>query len=70
MEEAPWAGWDYGTAADVMAEINALTPIYGGITYERLHAGDQLQWPVPSEEHPGTPILDVGGLRTGECREA
>ncbi len=70
LEEAPCAGWDYGSAADVMAEINALAPIYGGITYERLNDGEQLQWPVPSEEHPGTPILQVGRFSCGECRAA
>ncbi len=42
--------------ADVMAEIASVTPIYAGITYERLEAGG-LVWPCPSPDHPGTPIL-------------
>jgi formate dehydrogenase alpha subunit len=62
---APYAGWDYEKASDVMAEINALTPIYAGITYERLERGDQLQWPVPTPEHPGTPVLHVGKFSRG-----
>ena len=46
-----------------MDEIASLTPIYGGMSYERLKAGD-LQWPCPDKEHPGTPILHVGKFRT------
>ncbi len=69
-EDAPYAGWDYATAAEVMDEINRLTPIYAGITYRRLEAGEQLQWPVPSEDHPGTPILHVGRFSRGLGRFA
>jgi formate dehydrogenase alpha subunit len=69
-KEATHAGWDYGSAADVMAEVNVLTPIYAGITYRRLEEGDQLQWPVPSEDHPGTPILHVGKFSRGLGRFA
>lgn len=65
LEEAPYAGWDYGSSADVMAEVNVLTPIYSGITYDRLNDGEQLQWPVPSDEHAGTPILHVGKFSRG-----
>jgi formate dehydrogenase major subunit/formate dehydrogenase alpha subunit len=64
-QDAPQAGWEYATAADIMAEINQLTPIYAGITYRRLQEGAQLQWPVLNEEHPGTPILHVGQFSRG-----
>ena len=64
------AGWDYGSASDVMAEVNALSPIYAGITYQRLEEGAQLQWPVPSEDHPGTPILHVDKFSRGLGRFA
>ncbi|MCL4303905.1 MAG: molybdopterin-dependent oxidoreductase [Anaerolineae bacterium] len=63
--DAPHAGWNYTTAADIMVEINQLTPSYAGVTYRRLEAGDQLQWPVPNEEHPGTPILHVDRFTRG-----
>jgi formate dehydrogenase alpha subunit len=69
-KDAPHAGWDYESAAKVMTEINALTPIYAGITYQRLEDGDPLQWPVPSEDHPGTPILHVGRFSRGVGRFA
>jgi hypothetical protein len=47
-----------------MDEINRLTPSYAGITYDRI--GDMgLQWPCPTVEHPGTPILHVGKFSRG-----
>jgi formate dehydrogenase major subunit/formate dehydrogenase alpha subunit len=48
-----------------MAEINALAPSYGGITHARLDAGERLQWPCPTAEHPGTPVLHVGKFARG-----
>jgi len=48
---------DYPDTASVMREINALTPSYAGITYERLEKGHGLQWPCPTTEHPGTVFL-------------
>ncbi len=66
--KAPWAGWDYPDSAAVMAEINALTPSYGGITHARLAAGARLQWPCPNGEHPGTPILHVDAFTRGKGR--
>jgi len=49
-------GFDFDSAAAVLAEINRLTPSYGGITPERLQT-ETLQWPCPDPGHPGTPIL-------------
>ncbi len=39
-----------------MDEMARITPIYGGISYDRLKVNG-LQWPCPTKEHPGTPIL-------------
>jgi formate dehydrogenase alpha subunit len=64
-EDAPHADWDYTGVTDVMDEINQLTPIYAGVTYRRLEDGASLQWPVPDEDHPGTPILHVGQFSRG-----
>jgi formate dehydrogenase alpha subunit len=50
-------GFDYAGPNEIMTEINRLTPSYGGISYERLDACGSLQWPCPTAEHPGTPIL-------------
>jgi len=50
-----------GTSArEVNAEIRSLVPIYGGIDYARLDSPENpagLQWPCPSLDQPGTPIL-------------
>jgi formate dehydrogenase alpha subunit len=56
-------GFDYSTPAQIMAEIASLTPSYGGITYERLEEGG-LQWPCPTIDHPGTPILHTERFST------
>ncbi|MBC7237313.1 MAG: formate dehydrogenase subunit alpha [Chloroflexi bacterium] len=56
-EAAPYAAWRYTSPEDIMDEIATLTPIYAGIRYERLETEGGLQWPVPTLEHPGTPIL-------------
>jgi formate dehydrogenase alpha subunit len=54
----------YANQAAVMGEIASLTPIYGGISYERLvHGG--LQWPCTGPEHPGTPFLHAGRFTRG-----
>jgi formate dehydrogenase major subunit/formate dehydrogenase alpha subunit len=47
-----------------MAEMAALTPIYGGISSSRLEQTG-LQWPCPDPDHPGTPVLHVGGFSRG-----
>jgi formate dehydrogenase major subunit len=51
--------WQYDHPSEIMDEIASLTPIYGGVSYERLEEGDQhgLQWPCWDAEHPGTPYL-------------
>jgi predicted molibdopterin-dependent oxidoreductase YjgC len=47
----------YASTAEINDEMRRLTPSYAGISHARLEAGAQLQWPCPSEDHPGTPIL-------------
>lgn len=61
----PQAGWSYSHPRDILREVAALTPSYAGISFERLERGEQLQWPVPNAEHPGTPILHVGRFTRG-----
>ena len=58
-------GFEFESPSDIMEEIASLTPAYGGITYERLEQGG-LQWPCPTAEHPGTPILHVGIFSRGK----
>jgi predicted molibdopterin-dependent oxidoreductase YjgC len=58
-------GFEYENPAQIMKEAASLTPSYGGISYERLEAGG-LQWPCPTEEHPGTPILHTEQFSRGK----
>ncbi len=55
----------YENPAAIMDEIAALTPIYGGVSYERLEREGDLQWPVPTADHPGTPYLHKGRFSRG-----
>jgi formate dehydrogenase alpha subunit len=61
----PHADWNYRDPAQIMEEVAALTPSYAGVSHARLERGDQLQWPVPDTNHPGTPILHVGRFPRG-----
>jgi formate dehydrogenase major subunit len=49
--------WDYADTAEIMQEVNSLTPLYGGISHERIKEHGGLQWPCPDEDHPGTERL-------------
>ena len=55
------------TSAKIMEEISSLTPSFGGISHERLDAGETLQWPCPSKDHPGTPIMHANGPARGKA---
>jgi len=71
MEKPPqgdWAGWDYKDPGEIMEEIAALTPIYGGVSYERLEQEGFVQWPCPTADHPGTPYLHKDKFARGKGR--
>jgi predicted molibdopterin-dependent oxidoreductase YjgC len=57
-------GFDFGHPSEIMDEAASLTPSYAGISYERLEAPQGLQWPCPSKDHPGTPILHTASFNT------
>lgn len=50
-------GMDFESDAEIMEEISLLTPIYGGMHYDRLEGGWGLQWPCWNRDHPGTTFL-------------
>jgi formate dehydrogenase alpha subunit len=56
--------FDFENPSEIMEEIARLTPSYGGVNYERLEECG-LQWPCPTKDHPGTPILHVGRFVCG-----
>ena len=53
----PGTGFEHGSAASVFDELASLTPIMAGLSHRRLDAEGGIQWPCPSEEHPGTARL-------------
>jgi len=58
----------YASAEDIFNEITPLTEkSYGGMTYERLGING-LQWPCPSQDHPGTPYLHKESFTRGKGR--
>ncbi len=50
------SGWEYGSPAEIFAEMASVVPDFAGVTYDRI---DQvgLQYPVWDAKHPGTPTL-------------
>ncbi len=55
----------YASPEAIFEEIRQLTPSYAGITYKRLEAAG-LQWPCPTEEHPGTVFLHKDRFSRGK----
>ena len=60
-------GFEFSHPSEIMQEIAKVTLGYGGISYERLEKGG-LQWPCPTKEHPGTPVLHVDKFVRGKGR--
>lgn len=58
-------GFDYKDSEEIHEEMRKAMPIYRGITYGRIERVG-IQWPCPSEDHPGTPYLHKGGFSIGK----
>jgi formate dehydrogenase major subunit len=50
------ASWNYRNPSEIYAEIAALTPLFAGVSYERLEGYKSLQWPVAADG-TGQPLL-------------
>jgi ferredoxin-nitrate reductase len=59
--EMGFSGFEYKNVAEIYAEHARLTAgtniDVNGLSYERLRKQGSMQWPVPTNEHPGTPRL-------------
>ena len=55
------AQWNYTHPSEIMAELASLTPLYGGVLYERLEGYNTLQWPV-NEDGTDSPLLYLNGF--------
>ncbi len=49
-------GFAFENPSQILDEVATVTPSYGGISFARLEKGS-LQWPCPTDDHPGTAIL-------------
>jgi formate dehydrogenase alpha subunit len=60
-------GYDmnYRSPKEVFEEISTIMTQYAGISYERLEKVG-LQWPVPTADHPGTPVLHTEKFTRGK----
>ena len=54
----------YNSPSDIMDEIAQVSPIYGGVSFERLE-DTKIQWPCINESHPGTQILHTKEFSRG-----
>jgi formate dehydrogenase major subunit/formate dehydrogenase alpha subunit len=57
--------WHYDSPEDIFEEVRKAVPQYAGMTYERLGTTG-LQWPCPTEDHPGSPYLHKGRFTRGK----
>ncbi len=58
-------GFEFESPSEIMDEMASVTPIYGGVSYERLEDLGFLQWPCRTVEDPGTPYLHKGQFSRG-----
>ena len=55
--ERPTDGFEWDSSSEVFDEMASLTPIIAGLSHARLERDGGLQWPVPTDDHPGTQRL-------------
>ncbi len=55
----------YSDAAAIWDEARRAWPAIAGISHARLDREGGIQWPCPTEDHPGTPILHVEQFADG-----
>ena len=55
----------YASEEAIWKEIVSLTPVFTGISYERLEK-EGIPWPCPEPEHPGVPIRFTDGFPRGK----
>lgn len=60
------SGMEFGSSDEVMEEISLLTPIYGGMHYDRLANSYGLQWPCWDRTHKGTEFLHKYNFTRGK----
>ena len=54
----------YNNTQEIWDELRSLAPLYAGATYEKMEGLKSVQWPCPTEDHPGTSFLFEGNKFT------
>ncbi|WP_417421378.1 formate dehydrogenase subunit alpha, partial [Halomonas sp.] len=57
--------WGYAHPSEIMAECASISPMFAGVSYERLEGWKSLQWPV-AEDGTDTPLLYTEGFHTAD----
>ena len=57
LAEAMGHEWGEPVAEDIWNELRTLSPMHAGMSYERIERLGGLQWPCPTDDHPGTLFL-------------
>jgi formate dehydrogenase major subunit len=61
--------WGYPKAEEIWEEVRALGgEMFGGMSYERLETMNGIQWPCPTEDHPGTMFCHARLWESGEAQ--
>lgn len=50
----------YNNTEEIWDELRSLCPLYAGVTYDKMADLKSVQWPCPTEDHPGTSYLFEG----------
>ena len=58
--------FSFGSPGEIFEEIRVCVPQYSGITYDKLKEAGGIQWPCPSEDHPGTDTMFVEKFGTSD----
>jgi len=66
-EHMGYESMKFNNPEEVFEEMRQVVPLYAGITYERIERESGVQWPCPSEDHPGTPYLHEGTFARGKA---
>jgi len=56
----------YQSPAQIFDEMASLSPIFAGMSHQRIAAANGLQWPCPTPDHPGTRFLHEGKFTRGK----
>ncbi|MDH3365557.1 MAG: formate dehydrogenase subunit alpha [Thermoplasmata archaeon] len=58
-------GFEFESPEQIMVEMAAVAPIYGGVDYARIER-EMVRWPCPTKDHPGTKVLHTESFKIGK----